>query len=57
MKIVTSGQRKQTEENPIPEKKMGGKVTILFFLKFTPHCQSVKNDDTRLDETSHGKAD
>lgn len=35
---------------------MEGNVKILFFLKFTPHCQSVNNDDTKLAETRHGIA-
>jgi len=57
MKTFTSGQRKQTTENPRGENKMEGNVKILFFLKYTPHFQSVKNDDAKLDETRHGKAD
>lgn len=57
MQTFTSGQRKQTEQNPRAENKTEGNVNILFFLKYTPHCQSVKNDDTKLDETRHGKAD
>jgi hypothetical protein len=57
MKTVTSGQRKKTEKNPRAQKKMEGKVKILFISKFTPYSQSVKNYDTKLDETRHGKAD
>jgi len=57
MKTFTSGQRKQNEENPRAEKKWKEMWKILFFLKFTPHCQSVKNDDKKLDQMRYGKAD
>ena len=55
-KTFTSGQRKKMEKNQ-EQKKLEKMRKILFFLKFTPHCQRVKIDDKKLEQMRYGKAE